>query len=92
MSSWTKYETLLDKKKQIMRQLQFIDSVRFMPSSLDSPPRNLVGVNGMVCEGYVSEVKLTHIDENYAAYGLCGKCRGASHQKLEINPILTRYL
>ena len=60
---------------------------RFMSRSLDSLSRNLVGVNGMVCEGCGSEAELTHISENYIAHGTCGKCQGASHQELEIDPI-----
>ena len=78
------YETPLGKKKQITRGLQFIDSVKFMSSSLDSLSRNLVGVNGMVCKRCESATELTHIDENYVAHGTCGKCRCASHWKLEI--------
>ena len=79
------YETPLGKKKPITRRLRFIDSVRFMSSSLDSLSRNLVGVNnGMVCEGCGSKAELTHIDENYVAFGACEKCPGASHRKLEI--------
>ena len=54
------YKTRLGKKKQIMRWSQFIDSVRFMSSSLDTLCRNLVGVNGMVREGCGSKAELTH--------------------------------
>ena len=28
-----------------------------------------------------------HINENYIAHGTCGKCKGVSHRKLEIDPI-----
>ena len=35
----------------IKRQLQFIDSFRFMASGLDSLIKNIVGVNGMMCKG-----------------------------------------
>ena len=41
----------------------------------------------MVCEEYGSEAELTHIDENYVAYGTYEKGRGASHWKLGINLI-----
>ena len=58
-----------------------------MESSLDLLSRNLAGMNGMVCEGCGSKVKLTHIDENYIAHGTCGQCQGASHHELEIDPI-----
>ena len=62
------------KKKQITRWLRFIDSARFMLSSLDSLSRNLVGANGIVCEGCRNEAELTNINENYVAHGTCGKC------------------
>ena len=81
------YKSPLGETKQIKRQLLFIDSVRFMGSSLDTLSRNLVRLNGMVCIGYGSKVELTHINENYVTHGMCGKCRGPSHQKLEIDPI-----
>ena len=58
--------------------------------SLGSLTRNLVGVNGMMCE-CGSKAELTHIDENYIAYGTYGKCRGANHQKLEIDPIFDNF-
>ena len=35
-----------------------------------------------------SEVELSYIDENYIAHGMCGKCGGDNHQKLEIEPII----
>ena len=56
-----KYGTPLGKKKQIMRQLQFIDSIRFMVSSLYLLSRNLVGVNEMVCERCESEAELRKV-------------------------------
>ena len=68
------YETPSGEMKQIMRQLQFNNSVRFMASSLDSLSRNLVEVNGMVRKECRSKTELKHIDENYGTHGTCGKC------------------
>ena len=58
-----------------------------MANSLDSLSRDLVGMNGMICEECGSEMELTHMDENYAIHGTWGKCWGASHWKLEIDQI-----
>ena len=82
-----KYKTPLGEMKQIMRQLRFINSVRFMASTLDSLSRNLVGTVRMACKGCGSEADVTQIDENYVADGVCGRCQGASLWKLEIDPI-----
>ena len=76
-----------ESKKKIYRKLRFIDSVRFMPSSLDSLSRNLVGTNSMLCGSCFSEAEFTHIDHNYYAHGKCGKCQGTSRRKLEIDLI-----
>ena len=81
------YESPSGETKQIKRQFQFIDSVRFMSSSLDLLSKNLVGVNRMVCQGCRSEEELTCINEYYVTHRMCGKCQGASHQKLEIGLI-----
>ena len=73
--------------KHIMRQLGFIDSIRFMASSLDSLSKNLVGVNGMMCKEHGSKAELMHIYENHATNGMSGKCQVVNHQKLEISLI-----
>ena len=67
-----------ERKKEIKRKLRFIDSVRFMPSSLDSLSKNLVGTNSIMCGSCLSEAELTHIDHNYYAHGKCKKCQGTS--------------
>ena len=43
-----KYEDMWDRIKENNIQFRYIDSIRFMASSLDSLARNLVGMNGMV--------------------------------------------
>ena len=68
------YETFSGGVKWVMRQLQFINSIRFMASSLDLLSKNLVGTNGMVCEECRNKVELMHIDENYVNHGTCGEC------------------
>ena len=44
------HESPLGKIKLITRELQFDDSFKFMPSSLNLPAGNLVGRNGMMCK------------------------------------------
>ena len=82
-----RYEDMWGRIKENKIQLRFIDSIRFMAGSLDSLARNLVGVNGMMCNKCGSQAELSHIDENYIAHVNRAKCRGDSHRKLMINPI-----
>ena len=66
------YKTPSGEMKQIKRYLQFIDSIGFMSSILDLLSRNLVGVDGMVCEWCGSEVDLAHISENNVTHRMFG--------------------
>ena len=81
------YEDMWGRIKKKKIQLKFINSIRFMVSSLNSLSRNLVGMNGMTCNKYGSQAELTHIDKIYVAHEICGTFRGDSHHKRMIEPI-----
>ena len=68
------YEDELGKIKEKKIQLRFIDSIRFMASSLDSRTNNLVGVSGMPCNECGGSSEITHIYEDYVAHGKCKNC------------------
>ena len=44
-------------------------------------------MNRMMCNRCKSETELSYINESYVAHGMCDKCRGNSHWKLEIEQI-----
>ena len=69
-----KYVDKNGKEKEKKIQLKFIDSMRFMASSLDSLTNNSVGVSEMPCNECGESCKITHIDKDYIAHGKCEKC------------------
>ena len=84
-----KYLDKKGKEKENKIQLKFIDSMRFMVSSLEALSSNLVGVSGIVCDLCGESCKFTHVDEDYVTHGKCRDCySGYSKCQLNMNVIL----
>ena len=82
------YVDELGKIKEKKIQLRFLDSMRFMASSLDSLSSNLVGVSGMFCNECGGSCEFTHINKEYVSHGNCRNCySGYSKHQLSVNSI-----
>ena len=64
-------------------QLRFIDSCRFMTSSLDKLARNLCGTRGIQCDKYKDNMELINISGEYIASLGCERCRTKKTKDLD---------
>ncbi len=82
------------KEVPVKRELRFIDSAKFMASSLANLVENLVGVNDVRCDAKQCESKVMeflNLDKSYAAHFKCRKCGGGKTLELKIGDLQEKF-
>ena len=72
-------------------QLRFIDSCRYMASSLHKPASNLCGTSGIQCDKCKGNMELINISGDYIALLGCKRCRTKKTKDLDEGVLKTNF-